>query len=438
MNWSRRRALSVAGTALVAGCTGITGTSEPTDDPPETVAPPDVSFTPEADWEAPTEAPTAELEQNVLVENLEIPWDVSVASNGDLFVTERVGRVNRFSAGDVEEVLEPEDAIDAGSVPPGHDEQPWWVDGGEGGTLGVAVHPNYPDQSYIFVYYTAETPVGRVNRVSRFDVSADEPADTEEPIVDGVPANQYHNGGRLQFGPEGYLWATFGDAGEPDLAQDPTSLAGKVVRTDVYGDPAPDNPDLGEDADGRIFTYGHRNPQGLVWLPDGTPVASEHGEAAHDEVNRLVAGDDYGWPNQPREKEKYVDAEDVHPPLANTGADTWAPTGARFYTGDAVPSWRNRMLIGCLGSQQAIVLTLTPPDGDLPPAADGRRFDADWFDDTYTATAHPVLGDELGRIRHLEQGADGELYAVTSNRDGRATGEFPRERDDVLVSLQAA
>jgi glucose/arabinose dehydrogenase len=288
----------------------------------------------------------------------------------------------------------------------------------------------------VYVYYTATADGGIENRLSRFDVGADDPGATEEVLVDGIPANNYHNGGRITFGPYDHLWVTTGDAGEKERAADPSALVGKVLRLTPEGDPAPDNPDLGDDADPRVFTYGHRNPQGIVWLPDGTMVASEHGPTGYDEINRLVAGDDYGWPGV-REPDAYRQADDVRPPLTTTGGgNSWAPTGSLFYTGDGLPSWRNRMLVGGLVSQQVVVVTLTPPGQDLPPVAGGERFDADWFDGAYTATAHTVLEDELGRVRHLEQGPDGGAYAVTSNRDGRAKEPFPRERDDVLVRLE--
>ncbi|QLG28055.1 PQQ-dependent sugar dehydrogenase [Halorarum halophilum] len=440
---SRRRALAAVGTALVAGCSqpgtppsdSSSGSDRPTETSTSTSTPvpePDVSFDPDDDWRAPTDAPATNVETNVLVENLEIPWDVSVAANGDLFITERVGRVTRFSAGELDAVLSPADVIGAGSVPPGHDERPWWVDGGEGGTLGVAVHPNYPDVELLFVYYTAAVEDGPVNRISRFDLSADDPGAAETVVVDGIPASNIHDGGRLTFGPRGRLWATVGDAGEESLAADPSSLAGSILRVTVDGEPAPGNPDLG---DPRVLTYGHRNPQGLAWLPDGTALATEHGPSGKDELNRLEGGANYGWPDV-RTPEEYRNAADVHRPLFNTRNTTWAPTGCLFYTGDAVPSWRNRLLVGGLRSQQVVVATVTRPDGDPPPVGDGRRFDADWLDDAYTVTANPVLQDELGRVRHVEQGPDGALYAITSNRDGRANEPFPRERDDVLVRLE--
>lgn len=394
----------------------------------------------------PTTAPSRTVTDYVLVENLEIPWDIAVAPDGDVFVTERVGRVNRFDSGELREVLALEAAIDASAVEPGSAKQPWWIKGGEGGTLGVALHPEYPDPRALYVYYTMFTEAGRENRVSRFDLDADDPGATEEVVIDGIPGFKVHNGGRLEFGPDGYLWALTGTAAwdkdeGSERAADPESLAGKVLRVTTEGDPAPGNPDLGVDADPRVFTYGHRNPQGIVWLPDGTTIATEHGPEGYDEVNRLVPGGNYGWPDEGlrTNPSMYADAEGIRPPLATSGDVTWAPSGSLFYTGADVPSWRNRMLIGGLISQQIIVVTLTPPGEKLPPVQWfrkwGRRFDQSWLDAAFTATAYPVLKNELGRVRQLAQGPDGELYAITSNRDGRAKDPFPTVRDDVLVKL---
>ncbi|WP_459192519.1 PQQ-dependent sugar dehydrogenase [Halosimplex sp. J119] len=390
------------------------------------------------EWEAPTTSPLdASLGTEVLVENLEVPWDIAFTPDGDMFVTERVGRVLRFDGDEVQTVAEPADAIDAGSIEPGSDKRPWWVDGGEGGTLGIAVHPTYPDPSRIYVYYTYNDGE-KYNKVSAFDVDSEEPGTPVDTVVNEIPADSYHNGGRITFGPQNYLWVTCGDGGQPEIVQDTGTLAGKILRVTPEGEPAPDNPDLGDGADPRVFTYGHRNPQGVVWLPDGTPVASEHGPTGRDEINRLEAGANYGWAEKGarvREREQYLDS-DVHSPLFNTGGQSFAPTGSLFYTGDEVPALQNRMITGGLISQQLVITTLTPQDGELPPAEDAHaQVTADWSDDAYVATVHRAMQDELGRIRHVEQSPDGDIYVITSNRDGRAKGEFPTERDDVLVRL---
>lgn len=457
---SRRRFLSTlataTGTAALAGCSGGSGGSGTATESPTRTAEPtttdvdgmllgyDVAIDHDTeswdgydpDWEAPTTEPSPSLTADPLVENLEIPWDLSFAADGTLFVTERVGRIRTFEDGELQTVAEPAEVVDAESVDPGTDESSWWVEGGEGGTLGIAAHPRYPDPPIVYAYYTyLQNPDEdeRRNRVVAYDMAAEAPSETETTIVDGIPGGNIHNGGRLEFGPANYLWITTSEGGEGAIAADRSSLGGKVLRVRPDGRPAPDNPDIGGDP--RIYTYGHRNPQSVVWLPDGTPATSEHGPAGHDEINRLEAGANYGWPTVRRPSE-YLEAPDVHRPMANTLEETWAPSGAVFYTGDAVPSLQNRMLVGGLAGQRLIAATLTPAGAERPPVGDGRVFDGDHTDDAYTATAHSLLTDELGRIRHVEQGPNGELYVVTSNRDGRAGEGFPTERDDVLVRLR--
>ncbi|MCU4717658.1 PQQ-dependent sugar dehydrogenase [Halapricum hydrolyticum] len=433
--YSRRQVLALAGAAGVAGCNAVGRFATPTTRPLTEQYDLTVSHgspAPDSEWMAPTDAPPA-LGAEVLVANLEIPWDLSVTADGMTFVTERVGRLRAFDGDGTRVIAEPSDAIDAEAIEPGEDHDSWWVKGGEGGTLGVAAHPRYPDPPVVYVYYTAETDAGKRNRVVALDVSAEEPAETETVVVGDIPADGIHNGGRIAFGPEHYLWVTCGDAGEARTAQDPSTLSGTVLKLTPTGQPAPDNPDHGGDP--RVHTYGHRNPQGIVWLPDGTTVVTEHGPDGRDELNRLEAGANYGWPDV-RDRDAYLDAPEIHPPLANSGPrPSWAPTGAAFYTGSDVPGLTNRLLVGGLGSQRVLVATLTPPGETRPPVENGTRHDSDYTDDAYTVTMHPLLENELGRIRHLEQGPDGALYAITSNRDGRADGPFPKDGDDVLVRL---
>ena len=441
---SRRTFVALEGAGVLAGCqTGSDTDGTPTATTPEVVEDgyehPTPTETPE--WDAPTTSPRGSVRTETLVENLEVPWDIAFTGTGELFMTERVGRVLRFDSGEVSEVVQPTDAIDAGSIAPGSDKEPWWVDGGEGGTLGVAVHPEYPDEQWVYVYYTAGVDGGKENRVVRFDVGANDPASTEEVLIEGIPANSYHNGGRIRFGPDDNLWVCTGDAGNGGNAADLSSLGGKILRVTPDGNIPSSNPELGGDR--RVFTYGHRNPQGIDWLPSGVPVASEHGPANRDEVNVLLPGSDYGWPevrgvaDDPSDEwDTYAQRDDVTPPLVNTGPSVgWAPTGATFYTGEEVPALRNRFVVGGLISQSVWSVTLTPPGQEVPSLDGGRRYDADWTHGAYTATAHELLHDELGRVRHVARSPSGELYAITSNRDGRAKGQFPREKDDVLVRL---
>jgi len=471
MRRNRRTFLASLGLAGVAGLAGCTSPDEPSDTTTSTEAPTvttvddpsyDLGVTHDIeswagydpDWSPPTAAPNLDVTTETVVEGLEIPWDLAFAPNGDLFISERVGRISRYRSDNLETVASPDVIDHADSIAPGEDGN-WWAAGSEGGLMGLAVHPNYPDVPLVYAIYTyaggAAVSGGDqfVNRLSYFDVSADDPADNETVVIDDIPGNEIiHNGARLAFGPENYLWVTTGDAASvnPELGttqplpQMPASLAGKVLRVKPDGGAPADNPDLGGDP--RVFTYGHRNPQGITFLPDGTPVENEHGPSAHDEVNVLEAGGNYGWGpegERARTAETYR-GTDFARPVVNTTDETWAPPGSVFYTGDAVPSWQNRLVIGGLRSQRINLVTVYPTDGEEPSAANGgTRYDADWMDADYSAVHHVALEDELGRIRHVEQGPDGTLYAVTSNRDGRAQGDqFPREGDDRLVRITPA
>ncbi|CAI48154.1 probable sugar dehydrogenase (homolog to aldose sugar dehydrogenase) [Natronomonas pharaonis DSM 2160] len=437
---SRRQFLVAAGltvTAAAAGC--FDSASEPTGEEP-VEADHDLSVDHDIeswdrydpDWTVPDASPGA-LEAETVVENLEIPWDLSFASDGECFLTERVGRISRYDGGDLDAVTEPANVIDHATAIDHGDEGGWWATGGEGGLLGNALHPNYPEVPVLYAVYTYEVGDDYRNRLVYFDLAGEEPEETI--IIDDIPGDSFHNGSRLVFGPRNYLWVTTGDAGDEQLSADPDRLAGKVLRLNPDGTAPASNPDVG---DPRVYSYGHRNAQGLSFMPDGTPIASEHGPAARDEVQIIGPGEDHGWPavrNGPGvndEYERYDAADGVTSPLVNTGMEeTWAPSGAVFYTGSEVPSLRNRFLVGGLGSQTLYVVTV----GESVPDIGGKRYDAPWLHPSYEAVVHERFEDELGRIRHVEQGPDGELYAVTSNRDGRADGPFPTESDDRLVRI---
>lgn len=413
----RRRAfLAACGAVTVAGCLGDDDT--PTGDW--------ASFEDidgyEFEFEAPTDEPALDVTVETVVENLEIPWDLDADSDGHLYLTERTGQVLRFDADTVEAVAEPIDAIDAGTAEDG-----WWVDGGEGGTLGVAVSP---DDAYVYVYYTAEAD-GLSNRVARYPIEGDSLGE-EEVIIDDIPADdRIHNGGRIAFGPDDHLWITTGDADDVDTSRDPDSLAGKVLRVDAQGEAVDDNPDHG--GDDRIFAAGVRNAQGITWVDDH-PVITDHGGLGHDAISVLYPGADYGWPAvRGDDEDNYAEHPAVVPPLALAGSVSWATAGTTWYTGDDVPSWSNRLLVGTLTYQTLFVVTLTPPGQEPPPG--GTTFDAEHFDHRLTATVHETLSDEIGRIRHVAQGPNGELYALTSNWDGRAEDPFPLDTDDRLVRI---
>lgn len=397
------------------------------------------------DWSAPAEPPGA-LRYEVVIEHLEIPWDLAFGSNGDLFVSERTGMILRYDSESIE-ALASADVLDrADAVAPGAEESGWWAAGSEGGLLGIAVHPRYPGVPVVYACYTYEDGGEYSNRLVSYDVRSDdhdEPGATETTLIDAIPGHEIaHNGARLAFGPANYLWMTTGDAlqngrdeGEPNeaLSPDPDSLAGKLLRIEPDGEPAPDNP-FGDESEGdpRVYATGFRNPQGIAFLPDGRPVVTDHGGAARDEAMVVEAGEDHGWPAA-EDGESYP-GTDYARPVVNTGDETWAPSGCAFASGGG--ALQDRLLVGTLSGQHVNAITLhRSGDGGVDG---GRLYDADWLDGEFDVTSHRLLPDELGRVRHVEESPDGDLYAITSNRDGRAGEGFPRERDDVLVRLQPA
>ena len=319
--------------------------------------------------------PQAEGTLEVLTADLMIPWDLEVTPDGRMFVTERVGGlVEVFADGSSEEVR----FLDVEAT-------------GEGGLLGLAVSPDYEDDGYLYAYYTA--PDG--NRIVRFTLDGE-----EEIVLDGIPSNVNHNGGVLEFGPDGMLYAGTGDALEDDNGQDLDSLAGKILRIEPDGSIPEDNPFEGSP----VWSYGHRNVQGLAWDAEGTMYSVELGPDRDDEVNRIEPGENHGWPvvTGVADDPEFVD------PIAVFQPDEASPSGATVVEGGV---W----------------------DGDLVFA--GLRGERLWRLALYQGEvvgqeAHLV--GEFGRLRNIVQHPDGRLLILTSNRDGRGV---PAEGDDKILSL---
>ena len=329
----------------------------------------------------------------VVAKELKVPWALAFAPNGRLFLTERKGTIRVISDGQL--LPNPYAELEVAQE-------------GESGLLGLALDPNFETNGHLYVYHTHRNPQGRLqNRVVRLEDSG---ARAENPVVilDNIPASRIHNGGRIKFGPDGKLYITTGDAASSPLAQDLNSLAGKILRINKDGTIPQDNPFSGSP----VYSFGHRNPQGLAWHPvTGQLFATEHGPVGHDEVNRIEAGANYGWPiivgdgNDPRFQD----------PLLQSNIDTWAPSGAAFYSGDALPpKWEGRLVFGTLKRQRIIWLTLRPP---LYQAIEDRG---------------DLFGRQFGRIRDVVQGPNGNLYFATNNLDGRGN---PREGDDLILRI---
>jgi len=326
----------------------------------------------------------------VVASGLEVPWEIRFLPGGDLLVTERPGRITRIAARDGSRRT-------VGTLPV--------TATSESGLMGLDLDPGFPEQPYLYVAYTYSLEGELVNRVSRLTYRDDRLSE-ERVLVDRIPGAPIHDGARVGFGPDGFLWVTTGDAARSERAQDRDNLAGKVLRMTREGRPAPGNPF----PDSLVYSYGHRNPQGLDWLP-GSEVAyvTEHGPSDNDEVNRLQPGGNYGWPTVGGA----VDRPGFVDPLIS-----WTPTiaiaGAQFYDRAEIPGWRGSLLSVALKGSAL------------------RRLSGDTG---FTrVTGEEVLFEgEFGRLRALRVGPDGWVYVSTSNRDGRGG---PAAADDRILRIR--
>ncbi len=250
------------------------------------------------------------------------------------------------------------------------------VSGGEGGLLGLAISPDFATDQTFYVFHTAAND----NRIARmtYDGSA---IGGYTPILTGIQKATYHNGGRLKFGPDGYLYAATGDAGNSNLSQDRNSLNGKILRLTPDGRPAPGNP-FGNYA----YSYGHRNVQGLAWDPDGRLWASELGQNTYDELNLIEAGDNYGWPIC----EGVCGQQGMTDPLRTWSTSEASPSGLAF-AGDAL----------YMASLRGARLWRIPVTG------------------TQTGTPVAYYQGEFGRLRTVETvPGGGALWLTSTNSDG--------------------
>lgn len=325
---------------------------------------------------APSAAPTVTVDRAIAT-GLISPWGLAFLPDGSALVSERdTGRVLRVPADGSSPTL-------VGTV-----------DGvlavGEGGLLGLAV-PVGDNPAFVLAYLTTATD----NRVVRIDWDGTSLGE-QVPILTGIPANTFHNGGRLLALPDGTVLVSTGDAGLPSTAQDPDSLAGKILRITADGAPAPDNPD----PESRVYSLGHRNVQGLALDSAGRLWASEFGAGDADELNQIRPGANYGWPVY---EGGAGDAAYVDP------AAQWSPTSVASPSGIAILDD-----VAYVASLRGEVLWQVPLVGDRAAAPVGLD-----------------LGD-LGRLRTVAVAPDGALWLVTSNTDGRGS---PGADDDRILRL---
>lgn len=336
-----------------------------------------------------------------IARNLEVPWGFAFLPNGNILFTERPGRVRLIENGK----LKAEPVFKVPDVEPS----------GESGLMDISLHPDFSKNNFVYLAYAYNSD-GKHVKVVRYKYDG---AGFVEPktIIENIQAAQFHAGTRADFGPDGKLYITTGDATDGDLAQNLNSLSGKTLRLNDDGSIPKDNPFVNQkDARPEIWSYGHRNAQGIAWQP-GTNLIfqTEHGPSGFDgpgggdEVNIVEKGKNYGWNlihhNQTKEGM-------ISPLLEYTPA--CAPASAMFYTGDKFPGWKNDFFFGCLRGERIIHVKLN-----------GRN----------VVSQENLLPGKLGRIREMEESPDGYIYFSTSNRDGRGN---PARDDDRIMRFVPA
>lgn len=336
----------------------------------------------------PTPTPTARVAPatETVAEGLEVPWEIAFISKDRALITERPGRVRLLTSGTVQK--EPVLTLPTTGQ-------------GEGGLQGMALGPDFEKDRLVYLYVSEGSGDDLINRVVRYRLEENDKLVAPKVLLDNIPGNNNHNGGRLEFGPDKKLYVTTGDAQDPNLAQDRNSLAGKILRMNPDGSAPADNP-FGN----LVWSYGHRNPQGLAWDKGGRLYETEHGPSGEfglccrDELNRVERGGNYGWPLITGGETRFG----LGSPLLQSGnSDAWAPASLAIKDGV--------LYFGALRGLHLHEATLK----------DGR-----------VADDREVFKEKFGRIRTVTVGPDGALYLLTSNRDGRGK---PQAGDDKLIKI---
>ena len=316
-----------------------------------------------------------DLNSDVIVDGLNNPWEIVFGPNGDIYFTERDGRIWKMSESGVAKVIQT--FPKSGSV--------------EGGTLGLALHPDFEENNKIYVYQTNLELELYQNKVFSFEVDGDT-LSNKQLILDGIPGAPWHDGGRIKFGPDQKLYISTGDAINPGWSQDLSSLAGKILRINSDGTIPNDNPFDSSP----IFSYGHRNPQGLAWSTDGLFLSSEHGPSGelgygHDEINLILKGKNYGWPKivGDSSEDSFVN------PIIHSGESTWAPSGMVFFDSEKISDFTGKFLVGTLRGEHLMVMDIAN-DGSI-------------------ISSEKMFDGEFGRIRTAQMSPDGNLYLLTAN-----------------------
>ncbi len=318
----------------------------------------------------------------IIADKLQTPWSIAFSENGIAFFTERVGTIREIRPNG-KLLTDPVAYIRVDQI-------------GEGGLLGLALHPNFTSNHKMYVYHTYSNSSGTFNKVLMLTEKEDKIIDSQT-VLDGIPGGTFHNGGRLKFGPDSKLYVSTGDASKQELAQDKNSLAGKILRINDDGSIPHDNPFAGSP----VYAYGFRNVQGMTWNPEtGLMYATDHGSSGNDEIDIVHPSSNYGWPYEEcSEGKKYV------APLICFNPSI-APSGITF-AGSNELGYRDDLIIATLkGSHLRLINLKTGEQNNI------------------------LVG--YGRLRDVVEGPNGFLYVLTSNTDGRG---IPQETDDKILRI---
>lgn len=314
-----------------------------------------------------------------IANKLDVPWAIT-KQNNTFYISERKGFIVT--------VNEDNPKLERSVVKtkwPIHQE-------GEGGFLGIELSPSFEQTHQAFAYHTYQENGSTFNRVILIQKKGDNWIEVRE-LLARIPGETIHNGGRIKLGPDQKLYVSTGDAAVPNNAQNKNSLSGKILRLNLDGSIPQDNPY----PDSYVYSYGHRNPQGLAWDEQGNMYSSEHGQSAHDEINEIKAGHNYGWPII----EGSVQREGLDSPLFQTKDITWAPSGIQYMKG--------KLYIATLRGESVRELNLQ------------------------NKTSKKLIGD-IGRVRDVYIEGD-YLYFISNNLDGRGS---PREFDDQIFKVNVS
>jgi aldose sugar dehydrogenase len=317
----------------------------------------------------------------IIAEGLQAPKSIDTAEDGKIFFTEQHGGIRVIENGTL--LAESVGDIKVQEV-------------GNAGLLGLALHPNFTQNHLFYVYYTYSNETGLFNKVLMLQEDKNRLIDSKT-ILDGIPGNEFRDGGRLKFGPDGKLYISTGDASIPKLSQDLNSLAGKILRINEDGTIPQDNPF----SNSSVYAYGFRNVQGLAWHPEsGELYASDQGEAGNDEINLISPGKNYGWPDQECDR----NTENTAPLLCFN--PSLEPSGITFALSNKL-GYKDHLIVATLKGSHLREIDLK------------------------NASQNNILVG-YGRLIDVVESSDGSLFVLTSNTDGNG---LPQQGDDKILRL---